>query len=38
MFFYILPEVIVLIAIMCQIYYEILLGIYEKREVEIENI
>lgn len=35
---YILPEIIILGCIMGQSYYETLLGLYDKREIEIENI
>lgn len=38
MFLYIMPELVVLLAIMGQIYYEILIGLHDKREIELENI
>lgn len=38
LFVYILPEIIILSAIMGQSYYETLIGLYDKREIEIENI
>lgn len=38
MFLYILPEFLVLICVMTQQFYEILLGVHQKREIFIENI
>ena len=38
MLLYVSPEVIVLFAIMCQMYYETLIGLHSKREIEVENI
>lgn len=35
---YIIPEILILAAIMGQCFYETLIGLHEKREVEIENI
>jgi hypothetical protein len=34
----VIPEVIILTAIMGQSYYEILLGLYDKSEPDLENI
>jgi hypothetical protein len=38
LFWYILPEIVILATIMGQTYYEIIIGLYDKREIEIENI
>lgn len=38
MFLYILPEFIILIAVWTQQFYEILLGVHDSREIELENI
>ena len=35
---YILPEFLILICVMTQQFYEILLGVHQKREIYIENI
>ena len=35
---FILPEVIVIASIMGHLYYEQLIGLYEKSELEVENI
>jgi len=33
-----MPELVILAAIMAQNYYEILIGLYDKREPDLENI
>jgi hypothetical protein len=38
MFFYILPEIVVLLSIMGQCFYEELIGLSDKREIDLENI
>ena len=38
MFWYILPEFIILVAVWTQQFYEILLGVHENREIDLENI
>ena len=38
MFMYILPEFIILVAVWTQQFYEILLGVHEAREIDLENI
>ena len=38
LFLYVLPEVIILTCILGQSYYEILVGLYDKREIDLENI
>jgi hypothetical protein len=38
LFAYVLPEILILSFIMGQIYYEHLIGLYEKREIDIEDI
>ncbi len=38
LFVYILPEILVMLCIMGQNFYELLIGLYEKREIELENI
>jgi hypothetical protein len=38
MFMYILPEFIILAAVWTQQFYEILLGVHENREIDLENI
>lgn len=38
LFLYVLPEIIILSAIMGQNYFEILIGLYDKREIDLENI
>lgn len=38
MFIYILPEFMILIAVWTQQFYEILVGVHETREVDLENI
>lgn len=35
---YILPELIILTCILGNSYYEILLGLYDRREIDLENI
>lgn len=36
--YYIMPEILILLCIMGQNYYEILLGVYTRRETDVENI
>jgi len=38
LFLYILPEIIVMLAIMGQMFYEHLIGLSDKREIDLENI
>lgn len=38
LFLYILPELIILACVLGQNYYEILVGLYDKREIDLENI
>ena len=38
MLMYILPEFIILVAVWTQQFYEILLGVHESREIDLENI
>lgn len=38
LFVYVMPELVILAAIMAQNYYEILIGLYDKREPDLENI
>ena len=35
---YISPEIIILAAVMAQNYYETIIGLYDKREIDLENI
>ena len=38
LFLYVLPEIVILSCILGQCYYEILIGLYDKREIDLENI
>ena len=35
---YVLPEIMIIGFVMGHIYYEHLIGLYEKREIEVESI
>lgn len=38
LFVYVFPELVILATIMAQNYYEILVGLYDKREPDLEDI